>query len=76
MYETISETEFNFIGNNVFRPNVFVDITSFIDKKVNIMGMYESEIGEKPFPRSEENIRSLSFLEEVRAVLMLLKLLN
>ena len=43
-----------------FRPNVFVDITSFIDKKVNIMGMYESEIGEKPFPRSEENIRSLS----------------
>ena len=37
-----------------------MDITSFIDKKVNIMGMYESEIGEKPFPRSEENIRSLS----------------
>lgn len=62
MYETISETDFNFIGNNVFRPNVFVDIASFIDKKVDIMNIYESETGEKPFPRSEENIRSLSIL--------------
>jgi len=59
MYETPSETEFNFIEKG-FNPNVFVDVSKYIDKKIEIMRLYESEMGEFPFPRSEETIRALA----------------
>jgi LmbE family N-acetylglucosaminyl deacetylase len=59
--ETLSETEFSApLVQNVFIPNYFVDITNYIDKKIEIMKIYESEIGEHPFPRSERNIRALA----------------
>ncbi|MBI2463478.1 PIG-L family deacetylase [Candidatus Peregrinibacteria bacterium] len=58
--ETISETEFAPQNNAVFSPNFFVDITKYIDKKLEIMRKYESEIGERPMPRSLENIRALA----------------
>ena len=62
MYETPSETEFNFIEKNVFKPNVFVNISDHLDDKIEAMQIYESEIGEFPFPRSEKTMRSLAFL--------------
>jgi LmbE family N-acetylglucosaminyl deacetylase len=61
MYECISETEFApAFPEKVFIPNYFVDITDFIDKKIDIMLIFKSELGEPPFPRSEENIRALA----------------
>ena len=60
MYETPSETEFNFIGNSGFVPNCFIDISDYIDEKVDIMKLYKSEMGVFPFPRSEETIRALA----------------
>ena len=61
MYECLSETEFAAqLPENVFIPNYFVDITEFIDKKIEIMGIYASEIEEHPFPRSIQNIRALA----------------
>jgi LmbE family N-acetylglucosaminyl deacetylase len=62
MYETPSETEFNFIEKNVFKPNVFVNISDHLDGKIEAMQIYESEMGEFPFPRSEKNVRSLAAL--------------
>jgi|MDTC01.2.fsa_nt_gb LmbE family N-acetylglucosaminyl deacetylase len=62
MYETPSETEFNFIEKNVFKPNVFVNISDHLDGKIEAMKIYESEIGEFPFPRSEKIVRSLAAL--------------
>jgi N-acetylglucosamine malate deacetylase 1 len=62
MYETISETNFNFIDKNNFQPNVFIDISKFIDKKINIMKIYKSEITSHPFPRNEKAIRSLAII--------------
>jgi len=59
MYETPSETEFNFIEKG-FNPNVFINVSKYIDKKIEIMKLYESEMGEFPFPRSEETIRALA----------------
>ena len=60
MMETLSETEFApSTPDNSFIPNVFVDITKYIDKKIEIMKIYKSEIDEHPFPRSERNIRAL-----------------
>lgn len=61
MYETVSETEFSpALQENAFIPNFFVDISKYIDKKIEIMKIYESELKEHPFPRSERNIRALA----------------
>ena len=62
MYETPSETEFNFVENRVFSPNVFVKISQYIDNKIETMKIYDGEMGEFPFPRSEKTIRSLATL--------------
>ena len=61
MYETLSETEFNFLENRIFRPNVFMDISEYLDNKIDAMKIFESEMGDFPFPRSEKTIRSLAF---------------
>jgi len=61
MYECISETEFApALPEKVFIPNYFVDISSFLEKKLAIMQIYESELGEHPFPRSLKNIEALA----------------
>ena len=62
MYETISETDFNFAGDRIFKPNVFVDISKYLNEKIKIMKIYDGEMGEFPFPRSEQTIRSLALL--------------
>lgn len=61
MYECISETEFApALAEKAFLPNYFVDITDYLDKKNEIMKVFESEIAEHPFPRSLENIKALA----------------
>lgn len=61
MMETISETEFGPAGvADSFSPNYFVDISGFLDKKIDIMKIYERELGMHPFPRSAENIKALA----------------
>ena len=68
MIETLSETEFApSTKEDSFIPNVFVDISEFMDKKIEIMKVYESEIAEHPFPRSERNIRALATLRGATA---------
>lgn len=59
MMEILSETDF--ASSDVgFVPNYFIDISNFIDQKVQAMQIYQSEIKNHPFPRSTENIRSLA----------------
>ena len=68
MIETLSETEFApSTKEEAFIPNYFVDIGSFLEKKMQIMRCYESEIAEHPFPRSEKNIRALATLRGATA---------
>ncbi len=62
MYETLSETDFNFSRGNNFSPNVFINISKFLNEKINIMKYYDSEMGEFPFPRSVEAIKALATL--------------
>ena len=62
MYETLSETEFNFVEQRKFNPNYFLNITNYLDKKIEIMKIYKSEYGIHPFPRSEKAIKSLAYL--------------
>jgi len=61
MYETLSETEFApALAENAFIPNTFVDITDYIDKKIEIMKLYDTEIMPDPLPRSVHTIKSIS----------------
>lgn len=67
-YETLSETEFGLNPDvNGFRPNVFVNIESHLEKKIEIMRTFESEVGEFPFPRSDDAIRALAALRGAAA---------
>ncbi len=62
-YETLSETEAAANpDNNAFRPNVFINISSFLEKKIEIMKIYNDELGVFPFPRSIEAIRAMALL--------------
>jgi len=61
MMETLSETEFSLsTKDESFIPNMFVDISDFINKKIEVMKCYEGELGEHPFPRSIKNIKALA----------------
>lgn len=61
MYECISETEFAAVlPEKAFLPNYYVDITEYLEEKIEIMKIYESEIDEHPFPRSLQNIKALA----------------
>jgi N-acetylglucosaminylphosphatidylinositol deacetylase family protein len=61
MYECISETEFApQLPEKMFIPNYFVDISSFLEEKKNLMKIYASELGDHPFPRSLKNIEALA----------------
>ena len=61
MYETLSETEFApALPENIFIPNVFVDITKYSEKKLEIFKIYKSEVMEEPLPRSLGSIKALT----------------
>jgi len=63
MIETLSETEFApSTKEDSFIPNSFVDISEYMDKKIEIMKIFKSEIAEHPFPRSEKNLIALATL--------------
>ena len=62
-YETLSETEWNIPhAKNAFIPNVFVDITEYLDKKLEAMKCFESQLAEFPEPRSIEAVKALARL--------------
>ena len=59
-----------------FSPNIFIDISKYLDKKIEIMNMYKSEVSNFPFPRSEKSIRALAYYVVVNAGLKLQSLLS
>ena len=59
--EVPSSTEWNsFSKETTFIPNVFFDITQTINKKVDAMAIYASELREYPHPRSLQFIKELA----------------
>lgn len=60
-YETLSSTDAAPPQlHRAFLPNVYQDITSFVDTKIAIMNLYETEAQSDPFPRGPSAIRSLA----------------
>lgn len=55
-FEIPSSTEWNY--PYVFSPNIFVDIAGTIDKKIEALKAYRTELKESPHPRSEELVRT------------------
>lgn len=71
MMETLSETEFALATSaRTFLPNVYVDITNYIDKKLEIMLIYSTEMMEEPYPRSLSSIKALARVRGSRAGVM------
>jgi len=62
-YETLSETEWNIPHvTNCFIPNVYEEISKFLDKKLEAMACFQSQLGEFPDPRSLKAVESLANL--------------
>jgi len=60
-YETLSETEWNIpSADNIFVPNVWSDISNTINKKIEAMKCYKSQLYDFPHPRSLKAIEALS----------------
>lgn len=68
MFEALSETEFApALQTLSFVPNVYVDITDYMDKKLEIMSMYDTELMDEPYPRSLSSIEALARVRGSRA---------
>lgn len=60
-YETMSETAWNAPNvQNEFIPNVFVDITDTIDKKIKALGFFKTQLSPFPDARSLESVEALA----------------
>jgi len=59
MMEIISQTE---LGLHPFKPNYYIDISPYIESKINAFKYYEKEMGKHPFPRSYDNIKRMAQL--------------
>src|SRR5271165_5210063 len=44
-YETLSETELTLDPREVFQPNYFVNVSQFLERKIELMSIYRSELG-------------------------------
>ena len=60
-YETLSETEWNIPhSTNTFIPTVYIDISDYIQIKLEVLKQYKSQLSDFPNPRSLEAIEALS----------------
>lgn len=57
--EILSEIDYA-VPDKGFVPNYYVDISKYIDDKIDIMKEYKTEIKQSPFPRNEYAIRGLA----------------
>ena len=58
-YEVMSSTEWGNPSNH-FMPNMFVDITHYLDKKIEALKIYKTEECHNHNPRSPEKVRLFS----------------
>lgn len=60
-FETLSSTDAAPPrAERAFVPNVFSEITPYMDAKLDVMALYETEVQPEPMPRSPSAIRALA----------------
>lgn len=67
--EILSETDFG-RPENPFLPNYYVDISNYMNNKLEALKIYDTELGEPPFPRSLKNVEALASLRGSSAGVM------
>jgi|SaaInlStandDraft_6_1057023.scaffolds.fasta_scaffold86387_1 LmbE family N-acetylglucosaminyl deacetylase len=61
VFEVPSSTEWQLLGSRAyFQPNWFEDVGKTLEKKIQALGVYSSEMRDWPHARSLQNIRHLS----------------
>ena len=60
VYETLSSTDASLSPASSFRPTVFVDVTPTLERKLEILALYASEMQPLPLPRNAETCRALA----------------
>jgi LmbE family N-acetylglucosaminyl deacetylase len=58
-YETPSSTDFA-VRNAGFQPSLFVDVTAFLDDKIEAFEQYDNETRAYPHPRSPRALRAIA----------------
>ena len=61
-FETPSSTEWNYLYEEPFTPNVYVDVSDTLQAKIDGMNCYRSERTQWPHPRSKEALEALGRL--------------
>jgi LmbE family N-acetylglucosaminyl deacetylase len=57
-FETVSATEWGMpTADTAFQPTVFVDVGEQLDAKMDAIGVYETEMRDRPHPRAPASIR-------------------
>ncbi len=60
-YEVLSETHLNIpYVEQAFVPNVFYDVSNYIEKKIEAFACFVSQVQEAPLPRSLTSLRALA----------------
>ncbi|MGB9631767.1 MAG: PIG-L deacetylase family protein [Chloroflexaceae bacterium] len=62
-YETLSETDWaSPFGNSTFTPTVFVDISDYLEQKLQAMECYRTQLKAPPHSRSLQSLEALARL--------------
>lgn len=57
-FETLSSSEWSVPNSrNSFQPTSFIDISGFLETKIDALSIYEDELRESPHPRTVETVR-------------------
>lgn len=57
-FETLSATEWGMPSpDNAFQPTTFVDVDEYLDRKIEAIDAYESEMRDRPHPRNAQAVR-------------------
>ena len=59
-FEVPSSTEWRFESSNSFQPNLYMDISDTLDRKIKALRAYKNEVMDFPHPRSIEACESLA----------------
>ncbi len=57
-FETLSASEWSVPKpTNAFQPNSFVDVSAYLDTKIDALAVYETELREPPHPRTVDTVK-------------------
>lgn len=59
-FEVLSSTEWATPHKSVFMPNLYIDITKYISKKIKALEAYNEELRKPPHSRSVEHVKTLA----------------